>query len=391
MKIVLPLKQHVGGPCTPIVNAGDKVEKGQLIATPNGLGANIHSSVYGKVENISESTITIDAFDNQPEEYIKIKETNDHLEAIKEAGVVGAGGAGFPAHIKFKADLKKGCVIVNAAECEPVLGHNVELMEEKPELIVRGLKYVMGITGAPKGYIAIKPKYKKAMISMANAVKDKEDIEIKFLPDIYPAGDERVIVRELLGIELEPGQLPLEANAIISNVETIKNVTLAIEERKPVITKDITVGGRVLGAKNGKVFYDVPIGSPIKDYIEACGGYVKPYGEIVIGGPFTGGKGDENTPITKTTGGILVSMPFPKDTRKVGVIACECGAQEDRLKEIAEGMGADLVATTKCKRMVEHNGRYRCDKPGICPGQAEKVLDLKKQGAEVIITGTCED
>ncbi|RKD23667.1 proline reductase-associated electron transfer protein PrdC [Caminicella sporogenes DSM 14501] len=391
MRIVLPLKQHVGNLCKPIVKVGEEVKKGQLVALPDGLGANIHSSVYGKVVEIKDDSIVIEAFENQPEEYVKIKETDNYLEAIKEAGIVGAGGAGFPTHIKLKADLKGGYIIVNSAECEPILNHNIRFVEENPETILRGIKYVMEITNASKGYIAIKPKHKKAIISMGKVCKEEENIEVKFLPDMYPAGDERVIIRELLGVELQPGQLPIEANAVVLNVETIKNIVLAIEERRPVITKDLTVGGRVKDRPEGKVFLDVPLGMPVKYFIDKCGGYVEPYGEIVLGGPFTGKHGEEDSPVTKTTGGVLVSLPFPKETRKVGVIACECGAQEARLEEIAKGMGAEIVASTKCKRMVEVNGRYRCDKPGVCPGQAEKVLYLKKHGAQVIITGTCED
>ncbi len=391
MKVILQLKQHVGGPCKPIITVGEEVKKGQLIAIPEGLGANLHASVYGKVVDINETEIVVDAYENQPDEYMKIKETESYLEAVKEAGIVGSGGAGFPTHVKLKVDLKDGCVIANAAECEPILGHNVALMEDHPEIIVKGLKYAMEITSASKGYIAVKPKYKKAIIALGKACKSEQNIEVKFLPDMYPAGDERVIVRELLGVELKPGQLPLEANTVITNVETLKNIVLAIEERRPVITKDITVGGRVKDAKEGKVFFDVPLGMPIKYYIEKCGGYEAPYGEIVLGGPFTGRSGKEDAPVNKTLGGILVSMPFPNEKRKVGIIACECGAQEDRLKEIAEGMGAEVVGETKCKRMTEVNGRYRCDLPGSCPGQTEKVLYLRKQGAEVIITGTCED
>lgn len=391
MKIVLSLKQHVGGPSRPIVNRGEKVKKGQLVAVPEGLGANIHSSVYGEVLDIKDNSLIIEADESQPDEFVKIKETDNYLDAIKEAGIVGAGGAGFPTHIKLNVDLKGGYVLANAAECEPILSHNIRLIEDNPEIILKGIKYVMEITNASKGYIAIKPKYKNAIIAMGKACKKYENIEVKFLPDMYPAGDERVIVRELLGVELQPGQLPLEANAVVTNIETLKNITLAIEERKPVITKDITVGGRVTDAKKGKVFFDVPIGMPIKYYIQKCGGYVRPYGEIVAGGPFTGKKTEEDAPVTKTMGGILVGMPFPTESRKVGVIACECGAQEERLLEIASGMGAEVVAITKCKRMTEVNGRYRCDKPGMCPGQAEKVLYLKRQGAEVIITGTCED
>ncbi|MBB6218410.1 proline reductase-associated electron transfer protein PrdC [Anaerosolibacter carboniphilus] len=391
MKIIMPLKQHVGAPCEAIVKAGDKVKKGQLIATPQGLGANLHASVYGVVEGITEDVIIILPDHEQPHEYIKIHETDDKLEAIKEAGIVGAGGAGFPTYAKLKADLQGGYVIANGAECEPVLAHNLKLMEEQPEVIVRGLKYIKEITNASKGYIAIKEKYKKAVIALKTACSKEEDIEVRFLPDMYPSGDERVIVREILGVELEPGKLPLEAKAIIQNVETLKHIVNAIELRKPYITKDITVAGRVQNAKKGKVFLDVPLGEPVGKYIDQCGGYVKPYGEITLGGPFTGAAGREDSPVTKTLGGILVAMPFPQEKRKMGILACECGAQEGRLKAIAKAMGAEVIAEEKCKRMVEVNGRYRCDKPGVCPGQAEKILKMKKKGIQVLLTGTCGD
>lgn len=385
------LKQHIGSPCKPIVEIGEIVNRGQLIAIPSGLGARIHSSVTGKITCISDSEIIIIPDENQTNEYIKIKKTQNHLEAIEEAGVVGAGGAGFPTYVKYSSPIKGGYIIANAAECEPILNHNIRLLEEAPELVVKGIKYAMGITGAEKGYVAIKPIYKKALIAVGRACKEESNIEVKLLSNIYPVGDERVIIRELLGKVLEPGQLPIEMNAIVSNVETLKNVALAIEHRKPVIDKDITVGGRLLNAKRGCVFLNQPIGTPIKKFIDKSGGYVKPYGEIVVGGPFTGLKAYETTALTKTSGGILVSMPFPSENRKIGLIECECGASIERLNEIALGMGAKVVATTECKRMVEVNGRLRCDKPGECPGQAEKVLSLKKEGAEVILSATCED
>lgn len=392
MEFRIELRQHVGPPCKAIISIGDSVKKGQLIATPQGLGANIHSSVYGKVIDITDSSIIINADKEQPKEYVKIKETDNYLDAIKEAGVVGAGGAGFPTDIKLKGEISGGYVIANAAECEPILSHNMRFLEENPEILVRGLKYMLDITKASKAYIAIKPKNKKALIALGKACKNEKDVEIKYLPNMYPAGDERVIIREILGIELEPGKLPSEAKAIISNVETIKHIVEAIEDRKPVIEKDLTVSGRVKGAENeGKIFMNVPIGMPVKYFIDKCGGYIEPYGEIVLGGPFTGRHGEESSPVTKTLGGILVSMPLPKEKRKLGIIACECGAQEERLKQIASLMGAEVVAETKCKRMTEVNGRYRCSLPGVCPGQAEKVLKLKSQGAEAVLIGNCED
>ncbi len=391
MKIRIPLKQHVGKPCTPVVALQDVVVKGQLIAVPSGLGANIHASVSGVICEITENDVAILMDAEQPVDYQRIPETATHLEAIEDAGVVGAGGAGFPTHVKLKSPITGGTVIINAAECEPILKHNMAVSAEYPERILRGLKYVMEIVGAAEGVIAIKPKNRKALLALGKACMGDPTVSVKYLPEIYPAGDERVIIREIMGVELEPGALPSVANAVVLNVETVKNITAAIEDRKPVITKDITVGGRVKDAREGVAFADVPIGMPVDTYIKQAGGFVEPYGEIVLGGPFTGKVGELESPVTKTLGGVLVAMPFPSEKRKVGIIACECGAQEERLREIAAGMGAEVVAETKCKRMVEVGGRFRCEKPGSCPGQTEKVLELRKKGAQVILTGTCED
>ena len=158
MEFKFPLKQHVGGPCVPVVEVSDEVKRGQKIAEPNGLGAYIHSSVTGTVKLVSDVEIVIEAEEEQSKDYLPIKETDDALEAIKEAGIVGAGGAGFPAHVKLKTKIPGGYVIVNAAECEPILGHNNHNLEEHAEKIVRGTKIVMNIKEAEHVIIAIKPK-----------------------------------------------------------------------------------------------------------------------------------------------------------------------------------------------------------------------------------------
>lgn len=388
-KIHIPLKQHVGGPCQAIVNVGDHVKRGQLVAVPAGLGANIHTSLSGVVEAITEMDIVVKLDKEQTDDYVRLEKTDDYLQKIKDAGIVGVGGAGFPTGIKFSTQIPGGYLIANAAECEPILGHNVKFTEEQPEVLVRGMKYIMELTGAKEGYIAIKTKYRKALLALGKACKNEPNISIKILPNMYPAGDERVIVRETLGVILQPGQLPLEANAIISNVETIKHVVNAIEDDKPLIDKDLTVGGRV---QNPSIFLDVPIGLPISVFIERAGGYINPHGEIVRGGPFTGRPAQEDEPINKTTGGLLVAMPYPQEREKVGILICECGAQEERLRQIADGMGAEVVSVQMCKRMKpDKNGRLRCELPGICPGQAEKVLKMKKDGAKAVIAGTCQD
>lgn len=388
MEIIIPLRQHIGGVDKPIVEKGDRVRRGQLIAIPEGLGANIHSSYDGEVLCLLEDSIIIKTDPIQSSDYIKLDKSKEYLEIIKDAGIVGAGGAGFPTHIKLNTSLEDGCVIINAAECEPMLEHNIQRIEKDPQLIIRGLQYVMKITKANKGYIAIKAKNQKALEGLKKAIEGIDNIKVKYLQDVYPAGDERVIIKEILGIKLKPGQLPLEANAVVLNTETTRNIVMAIEEGMPVITKDITVDGRVKSGK--KILFDVPIGTPVSKLIDQADGYVEPYGEVLLGGPFTGRPGRKDSPVVKTLGGVLITMPLPEDSRKFGVIGCECGADIDRLKEIVGKMGGQVVESVNCKRMVEVDGRLRCEEPGVCPGQAEQVIHLKNAGAEVIIAGTCE-
>jgi len=389
--ISIEMKTHMDIAYTPLVKVGDSIEKGQLIAASDI--TNIHSSVYGEVIELDYKKMKILQAYEQPEEYVKIKDTTSNLEAIKEAGIVGAGGGGFPTHIKLNTNLRGGYIIMNAAECEPVLGHNIRVVEDMADALIRGIKYAMEITNADRGYVAIKSVHTRAIAAIAKACKSESNIGIKYLPNRYPSGEERVVIREALGINLAPGQLPIEARAVVLNVETIKRIVEAIELRKPIISKDFTIGGRLVGTQGGssRIYLDQPIGTPIKKYIDECGGYLYPHGEIVLGGPFTGSSGSEEAVINKTLGGVFVAMPYPMDYRNFGILACECGASEDRLIEIVTGMGGNVVSQTKCKRMIEVGGRYRCDEPGNCPGQAESILRLKSEGAEAIVVGTCED
>ncbi|MQS44953.1 proline reductase-associated electron transfer protein PrdC [Lactobacillus salsicarnum] len=389
-KVRYLLKQHVGGPDTPIVEEGQRVRRGELIAEPSGLGANIHASLNGTVISVNDKSIDIDADEEQnKDDYVHIPDSDDYLTDIKNAGIVGAGGAGFPTDVKLSNKITGGYLIANAAECEPLLCHNTEVEERYANQIVRGMKYMMEITDAKVGYIATKKIHHAALLALGKACKNEPNIKVKLLTNMYPAGDERVIVRQLLDIVLKPGELPIKANAIIQNTETIKRITEAIEDRKPFIDKDITLDGRI--KEHSTVFENVPIGLPAKKFIDAAGGYISPHGDITVGGPFTGKTGTEETPVTKTTGAFLVAMPYPQAHKKIGLLECECGGQEPRLREIAEKMGSEVVAFRRCKRMVLVNGRYRCSLPGICPGQAEAVLGMKKEGAEAILTGTCQD
>ena len=326
MTYKFPLKMHVGAPSIAIVKEGQIVKRGECIANPEGCGAKIHSSITGKVTKITENEIFILGDDNQSTDYIKIKKCGKIEDTAYEAGIVGAGGAGFPTHIKLKTQVPDGYVIANCVECEPALHHNIEVLEKNPQSIIKGLRYAMSATGAPKGYIAVKAKNKNAIASLKKALSGATDIEVKELRDMYPMGEERAMIHEIFGIWLNPDQLPFEAKCVVLNGETLENLTNAIEEGKPVIDKDVTIVGKLKGGNESHVFLQVPVGTPVKYLIEKAGGIDGEYGEIIIGGPYTGKSEDiESAVVTKTSGGAIVTIPLPKYEGPIGLLSmCLC-------------------------------------------------------------------
>ena len=391
------LRQHVGAPCAPVVKAGDRVEKGTLIATPTGLGANIFSSAYGVVEDVLEDRIIIKPDEEQKDEYVKIPE-GSKLDMVKAAGVVGMGGAGFPTGVKLGTDLQGGYILVNAAECEPGLRHNIQQLEDDCAKVIRGVKHCMEISNASKAIFAIKKKNEKAVKALREALKDEEAITIHLLPDIYPMGEERAVVRECLGIELNTTQLPSAANAIVCNVETLARVAEAIEERKPCFSKNLTVIGKINGGNEPHVFMDVPVGTSVGEMIERAGGIDGVYGEIIMGGPFTGHATTEDAPITKTTGGIIVTIDFPDlHGASVGLLVCACGGSEERMRDICQKMNGVVKSVARCKQAIENKpgAPLKCERPGNCPGQAKNNIQFKtgfchhcyQQSISIIRTG----
>lgn len=387
-----PLKMHVGAPDVPIIKEGQEVKRGECIAEPKGLGAKIHTSVSGRVSKIADGEIVIEADEIQTEDYVKIKKCDNIVDTAFEAGIVGAGGAGFPTHIKLKTQIPDGYIIANCVECEPVLHHNIKRIEEMAELLIKGIKYAMESTGAKKAYIAIKAKHPEAIEKLEKCLKGDNSIEIKKLRDMYPMGEERAIIHEIFGIWLEPTQLPVDAKCVVLNGETLINITRAVEDRKPVIDKDITVIGKLNSGKEPNVFFDVPVGTDIKSLIEKVGGIDGEYGELVIGGPYTGKSEDiEKAIVTKISGGAIVTIPLPEYDGPLGLLVCACGANEDRLRDIASKMKSEVVGVTKCKNVDEIKGANKCKTPGDCPGQVAGIMYLKKQGAKRILISNCSD
>ena len=391
--IQMLLKQHVGAPCAPVVKAGDVVKKGTLIAEPTGLGANIFSSVYGVVEAVTEDRIVIKPDAEQPAEYEKIPE-GTILEKVKAAGIVGLGGAGFPTAVKLDAKFEDGgYVLVNASECEPGLKHNIKEIEEDPDKLCRAVEYAMEVSGADKGIIALKKKNRFAVERLDEVLVNHPKLSRQLMADIYPMGEERAVVRECLGIELEPTQLPSAAKAIVLNSETCYKIAEAVEDLKPLVEKNITVRGRLNGGYGAHVFMNQPIGMAVKDLIEKAGGIYGEYGEISMGGAFTGKPCELDDPTVKATGAILVSAPFHDyQGAKCGILVCACGGNLERMEGIAKNYNFDVVSVCYCKQAQEQkNGARKCERPGNCPGQVGNLLEYKKAGAEYVLIGNCSD
>ena len=389
---VFPLQQHIGAPAEVVVKEGDLVKRGQLLAAKpaDKMGSNILTSVSGKVTAVTDKAVTVEPAAEQSKEYIRLTQS-EPLALIEEAGLVGLGGAGFPTYVKLGQKLRPGGVVIaNASECEPILSHNIEAIEKNPQQLIRGLEIVMEVVGAPKGVIAIKDIHEEAVKALEANLKDSR-ITLHYLPNIYPVGDERAIVREVLDTLLDVTALPSAANAIVINAESVCRVQEAVDLKKPLIDKDMTVAGKINGELI-QVFHDVPLGISVRAMIEKAGGINGEYGEIIMGGPFMGKRVTLDDPVVKTTGGILVTQEFMRGPKKIGFLVCACGANQQRLEQIAASMGAEVTDVEFCKQAkLMKNGTRKCENPGHCPGQVQKVMAIKKSGADAILISNCSD
>lgn len=321
--VVIPLQQHIGAPCDALVSVGDKIKVGQKIGESKAfVSANVHSSVSGTVKSIemhdstggnkvkciiieSDGQFTVDEsvkpmgdVDNLSKEKI--------LEIIKEIGLTGMGGAGFPTHVKLSPpkDKKIDIVIINGSECEPYLTADHRIMLEKSELVVIGAKAIMKAVDVDKCYIAIEKNKPDAIEIMKKAIENVEGIEVAEVQTKYPQGDEKRLINAVADRVVPSGGLPMDVGVVVNNVGTAATLGNAIKTGMPVIQRVVTVTGSAI--KNPKNLY-VRIGTLFKDVIEQCGGFSEEPGKIINGGPMMGiAQFTSDVPVIKGTSGILI-------------------------------------------------------------------------------------
>ncbi|MBE6772664.1 MAG: electron transport complex subunit RsxC [Clostridia bacterium] len=341
-KVVLSMQQHIGAPCSPTVKVGDIVSVGQVVGDSESfVSAPIHATVSGKVTAVGDirlangiitKGVTIES-DGEMRLYEGIKPpvvTNkkELAKAVRESGLVGLGGAGFPTHVKlnFPDDKEIDTLVINAAECEPYITVDYRECIENAENVLKGAELIRKILGIKQVIIAIednKPKVFEIMKEIADRDNDKGDaIKLMTLASRYPQGAEKMMVLSATGRKVPPGKLPADVGCIVINVASVAFIARYIETGKPLVSRSITVdGGAISQPKNLRV----PIGTNIGDIIEYCGGFKEEPRKLISGGPMMGiAICSTDAPICKQNNAIL-AFDNRKDLIKKERDCIRCG------------------------------------------------------------------
>ena len=318
--VVIPLSQHLGAPATACVAVGDTVKVGQKIGEQAGfISAPVHSSVSGTVIAIEDrphasrgtclsvvikndglNTIHESVKPNKPLEELSVEEI---ISIVKEAGIVGMGGAGFPTYVKLQPGKPIEAVLINACECEPMLTADHRVLLEQADDVIYGLKAVMKAVAAPKGILVIEDNKPDAIELMQAKVENEEGIEVLVAHTKYPQGGEKMLIKYALGRSVPSGKLPADVGACVSNVSTVKAIADAIKTGMPLIERVTTVTGKYIPNPGN---FLVKIGTSAEALVAHCGGITNPEAVIKAGGPMMGFvQSTLDTPIMKGSNGII--------------------------------------------------------------------------------------
>ena len=376
--MVYPLSQHIGKPAKPVVKKGDEVKAGDLIAEADGfVSANIHASVSGKVKAIeprltsSGSKVDSIVIENdglyETKEFIpNDKEISEYTKeeiigAIKAAGIVGMGGAGFPTHVKLspKEPDKIDRIIVNASECEPYLTSDYRRLMEEPDKVIDGLRLVLSMFPGSKGIIGIESNKPKAIALLREKLAGDSDITVNKLKTKYPEGAERQLIYANTGRYINSKMLPADAGCIVHNVDTVYAISEAVREGKPLMDRIVTVTGDAI---ENPTNFKVKIGTSYKELVEAAGGFKNDPAKIIAGGPMMGKAiYTLDMPITKTNSAIL-AMTKDEVAEYESSACIRCG----RCVSVCPGrvmpnMLGDLAEAGAVDEFLANNGMECCE------------------------------
>lgn len=358
-ELVYPVSQHIGAPAQPIVAKGDRVLKGQKIAEAGGfVSAPIYSSVSGTVKTIEPRRVVTGDMVNSiiiendgqyemAELTPRDPETatgEEILAAVREAGIVGMGGAGFPTHVKLspKNPDKIEYIIANCAECEPYLTSDYRRMLEEPEKLIGGLKLILKLFPRAHGILAVEDNKHDCIEILTGLTRGETNITVKTLQTKYPQGSERSLIYAVTGRKINSTMLPADAGCIVNNVDTMTAVYRSVAEGRPLIDRIVTVTGDAI-AEPGN--FRVPIGTDYGTVLAAAGGYRTEPEKIICGGPMMGfAMFGTDVPVTKTATALLAFEHDPVPAQEPGpciscsrcLEVCPARLQPTRLAVMAE-------------------------------------------------------
>ncbi|MDE5746214.1 MAG: electron transport complex subunit RsxC [Acetatifactor sp.] len=395
-ELVYPVSQHIGAPATPIVKKGDRVLVGQKIAEQTGfVSAPVYATVSGKVKAVEpRRVVTGDSVmsivvenDNQYEEMpmqppgpLESLSREQIIDCIKEAGIVGMGGAGFPTYVKLspKEPEKIEYCIANCAECEPYLTSDYRRMLEEPEKLLGGMKIILQLFPNARGILAVEDNKPDCIRLLQERVRGEERISVRVLQTKYPQGAERTLIYAVTGRQINSSMLPADVGCVVNNVDTVVAVYRAVAEGRPLMERIITVTGDAIENPQN---YRVRIGMNYRELLEEAGGFRGKPEKIVCGGPMMGfAMFDLDVPTTKTSTALLclshdeVSAMEPGPCINCGrcVEVCPGRVVPSRLADYAEHFDEDAF--------VKNNGMECCECgccSYVCPARRPLTQAIK--------------
>lgn len=395
-EMVYPLSQHIGAPAKPLVQKGDRVLAGQKIAESGGfVSASVFASVSGTVKAIEPrrvasgdlvASIVTDndgLYEETPPAAVKPLEEmtkEEILAAVREAGIVGMGGAGFPTHVKLspKEPERIDYVIANCAECEPYLTSDYRRMLEEPEKLIGGMKAILRLFDNARGILAVEDNKPDCIALLQKLTKEEKRIAVKALKTKYPQGGERLLIYAVTGRKINSTMLPADAGCVVNNVDTMVAVYRAVAEGKHLTERIVTLTG---DAMKDPCNYRVRIGMSYAELLEAAGGYRVQPEKIVCGGPMMGtALFDLNVPTTKTATALLalskdeVSAMEPGPCINCGrcLEVCPGRVMPSRLADDAEHFDEEAF--------LKHHGMECCECgccSFVCPAKRPLTQQIK--------------
>ena len=337
-EVEIPMSQHIGAPAKPVVKPGDEVFVGTLVGEASGfVSAPVHSSVSGKVKKIGtllisngrsvESVIIESDGKMTPDPSIAPPSVTNYKElsdAARAAGLVGLGGAGFPASVKLDPSKAESTdiLLLNGAECEPYITSDTRTMLDDAEYIRRGVDAILSLSGIPRAIIGIESNKPECIKKLAEVFSGDARVEIKVLPTAYPQGGEKILIYNTTGRVVPEGELPSDVGVLVMNVTTVAYLAKYLETGMPLVEKRITVDGSAIKSPKNLI---APIGARISDVIDAVGGFSEEPGKIMYGGPMMGvAVFSLDAPIMKNNNAITAFNK--KDSKNRKETACiHCG------------------------------------------------------------------